>query len=267
MSRMDMGLWRPTNLIRSHGRPPDIVPSRWAPAVLAALWLLAGSALAQMAAPGSVSTPAPSRQAIVSANTALVTTGAAANLTGSWSGTNIENYDDQAGTTWNEEFTLQQDANGNIAGTRRTVSLQNPSYWALLSITGSVSGNTFTFQDVSVLSQNFPTGSPCLTSVSTTISSDGSSFSGPWTSSMFGCGGGTMEGTRYASDPAKNLGSGAPCDGGQGSRNGASTSSSGGSRTGMDCGQLKGAPTAGDPINISTGNKYLQEDDLRLRLG
>jgi len=76
-------------------------------------------------------------------------------------------------------------------------------------------------------------------------------------------GGGNIYGTAYAFDPGKNAGNGAGCDGGEGSDDGGGGSGAGGSgdSSGSSCADNKGAPMAGDPINTSTGNKYLQDDD------
>ena len=87
------------------------------------------------------------------------------------------------------------------------------------------------------------------------------------------CGGGNwITATQYTFDTAKNTGDGAGCDGGEGDDKGGS-----GSGTGGDAGSRaptcqerdgspldsssQGAPMAGDPINTSTGNKFLQDDD------
>ena len=57
------------------------------------------------------------------------------------------------------------------------------------------------------------------------------------------CGGtGSVMGTAYSYDPAKNSGKGCLDNGGEGA-------------------PCDGDPNVGDPINASTGNKYLQEDD------
>jgi len=66
---------------------------------------------------------------------------------------------------------------------------------------------------------------------------------------------------KLAADPAKNLGDGGRCDGGQGSAKGKGKSGSGGGSKGPSCSQIKGSPSVGDPINTSTGNFFLQEDD------
>lgn len=77
-------------------------------------------------------------------------------------------------------------------------------------------------------------------------------------------GGGNIFGTAYTFDAGQNNGEGAGCDGGEGSDGGGGGSGSGGDSP--TCGQSKGVPdtgtpSAGDPINTATGNKYMQEDD------
>jgi len=69
--------------------------------------------------------------------------------------------------------------------------------------------------------------------------------------------------TAYSNDPGKNIGDGGGCDGGEGHDGGGSGSGAGGNGAspGSTCADSKGAPMAGDPINTSTGNKYLQDDD------
>jgi len=80
-----------------------------------------------------------------------------------------------------------------------------------------------------------------------------------------GCGGGdAVTGTAYGFDAGQNNGEGAGCDGGEGSDGGGGGSGSGGDTP--SCESSKGVPdtgtpTAGDPINTATGNKYIQEDD------
>lgn len=80
------------------------------------------------------------------------------------------------------------------------------------------------------------------------------------------CGGGNaISATQYAFDPAGNNGEGAGCDGGEGSDGGGGdTGSSSGSASSCESNKGlpdTGTPTAGDPINTATGNKYVQEDD------
>lgn len=76
-------------------------------------------------------------------------------------------------------------------------------------------------------------------------------------------GGGSIYGTKLAYDPTKNTGDGGGCNGGEGEGGGGGASGSGGEAGSQEptCAQTKGAPTVGDPINASTGNKYLQDDD------
>lgn len=72
-----------------------------------------------------------------------------------------------------------------------------------------------------------------------------------------------VKGTAYSTDPGKNNGNGGGCDGGEGSDGGGDGSGAGGSGStnNPSCPNASGAPMAGDPINTSTGNKYLQDDD------
>ena len=62
----------------------------------------------------------------------------------------------------------------------------------------------------------------------------------------------------------RNAGDGGSCDGGEGSAGGGGGSGTGGDGTssGATCPDANGAPMQGDPINTSTGNKYLQDDDF-----
>jgi RHS repeat-associated protein len=97
------------------------------------------------------------------------------------------------------------------------------------------------------------------------MSDDRSSFSGTWASAQAGCKGGTLSAIRYGEASAKRLGSGLPCDGGEGSilfPGGGSGGSAGGNADGTSCAEEMGAPRVGDPIDASTGNFFLQEDDL-----
>ena len=70
-------------------------------------------------------------------------------------------------------------------------------------------------------------------------------------------------GTAYNSDTGDNLGDGAGCDGGEGDNDGGGSSGAGGNgaSSSTPCENSEGSPMAGDPINTSTGNKYLQDDD------
>jgi len=84
------------------------------------------------------------------------------------------------------------------------------------------------------------------------------------------CGGGPelVLGTIYSFDAGKNNGTGAGCDGGEG-HDADGGGSGGGAPTGCD-GQVggtdvkdNGVPSAGDPINTATGNKFIQDTDYR----
>lgn len=78
-------------------------------------------------------------------------------------------------------------------------------------------------------------------------------------------GGNGVFATQYSFDAAQNNGEGAGCDGGEGSDGGGGGTGSGGDGA-PSCESGKGVPdtgtpSAGDPINTATGNKYVQEDD------
>lgn len=81
------------------------------------------------------------------------------------------------------------------------------------------------------------------------------------------CGGGNqIVGTPYAYDTGKNNGTGAGCDGGEGQDG--DGGGSGGGDAPPSCPEEQGsanegAPSAGDPINTASGNKYIQETDFR----
>nr|WP_199038415.1 RHS repeat-associated core domain-containing protein [Dyella sp. ASV24] len=66
-----------------------------------------------------------------------------------------------------------------------------------------------------------------------------------------------------ANYPKKNLGDGDSCNCGEGKSGGGSGSGSGGNGAspGSSTSGDQGTPMVGDPINASTGNKYLQDDD------
>jgi RHS repeat-associated protein len=67
-----------------------------------------------------------------------------------------------------------------------------------------------------------------------------------------------------SANPVANSGSGIATDGGDGQDNGGAGSGSGGNGgtpSDCTCDDSTGAPNFGDPINASTGSKYLQDDD------
>ncbi|WP_354514240.1 MULTISPECIES: RHS repeat-associated core domain-containing protein [unclassified Luteibacter] len=187
----------------------------------------------------------------------------AVNVTGIWYG-NLSAPGDSSAAQWAQEFVLNQDATGAITGSRKTVAL-GASKQFVWSQTGTVSGTQLTLNDTTLISQMGSTD-PCKSTLTLTVSADGSSFSGTWAApTQSGCNGGTISATRYGGASAKRLGSGAPCDGGEGSAllaGGGSGGTASGNANGSSCAEKMGAPRVGDPIDASTGNFYLQEDDF-----
>lgn len=214
-------------------------------------------AFAQMGPPGQVSraVAVPAKSNATQATAATTT-----NVSGVWHG-NLESPSDSVSDAWAEEVTLTQDASGNVSGTRLTVPGGSGQKWFKTSLTGSVSGNTLTLNDQAILEQGDPSSSPCLINLTMTVSADGSTYTGPWTSST--CRGGSMTISHYGGQNAAGLGSGAPCDGGIGNAKNGPGSGGGasGNADGSSCAEKLGAAHVGDPIDASTGNFFLQEDD------
>ncbi|MBT2117486.1 DUF2778 domain-containing protein [Dyella sp. LX-66] len=197
------------------------------------------------------------RQAVASAAAT-----ATVNVTGLWHG-NLQAPGDATAAAWEEEFDLRQDDSGNVTGTRKTVPQSNgATNWYIWSVTGTVSGNTLTLNDTAVISRGSGTNTPCQDTTVVTLTPDGASFSGTWTAAT-GCKPGTVSATRFGGDVARNLGSGAACDGGLGSAKSGSGSGGGanGNADGSSCAETMGAAKVGDPIDAGTGSYYLQEDD------
>jgi RHS repeat-associated protein len=235
-------------------RSPERRHPFYASLVIATLWLLASAAVAQTQTRSGTTASTTVRITTRSADASSAT----ANVTGFWTGSVTNGGGDVDGTQWDEEFNLHQDANGNVTGTRKTIPLQNAADWILWSVTGTVSGNTLNLQDTTVQQQGNPDTQPCAIDATATISANGTSFSGTWTATN--CTGETISGTQYSADPGKNLGGGGRCDGGLGAKGAGGNSGSGGG--GITCPKIEGQPSAGDPINTSTGNNFLQEDDF-----
>lgn len=192
----------------------------------------------------------------------------AVDVSGFWRGTLAAAPGDPAGAVWDEELELHQDASGNIYGTRRTTPELNAVSWINWSVTGTVSGNTLVLTDTTLLGQGNLATSPCITTWTATVSADGTGISGNWTapSTQTGCTGGALGVTKLPASPAKNLGDGGRCDGGEGIAGGNKSGSSGSSASEPTCDSQNGAtttgaPSVGDPINFATGNFFLQEDD------
>jgi RHS repeat-associated protein len=192
---------------------------------------------------------------------------AAVDVTGTWRG-NLQAPGDATAAAWAEAFELTQDASGNVTGKRLTTPQSNANRWYAWSVAGSVSGNILTVADDTITGQGDSSTTGCKTSMSLTLSEtpEGTRLQGTWTSTQSGCFGGTLDITRLGGQAAKNLGSGARCDGGLGSAktvgsNGGSGGTASGNADGSSCAEAMGANHVGDPIDASTGNYYLQEDD------
>jgi RHS repeat-associated protein len=186
----------------------------------------------------------------------------ATDLSGTWHG-NLSAPGDSSAAQWAQEFTLTQDASGNVTGTRKTVAL-GAAVQFVWSESGTFSGNNLVLNDVAVVSSQGSTN-PCKTTQTLAVSTDGSSFSGTWAApTQSGCNGGTIAATKYGGTLAKHLGSGLPCDGGVGEikGGGGSGGSASGNADGSSCAEEMGSARVGDPIDASTGNFFLQEDDF-----
>lgn len=261
---MDVGVTQGREANRP-ARGMDLVGIAWRYAALALF--VAGTALspgarAQDASPSS----GPQRAARALAIPAAAPSGVAAtvDVTGTWQG-NLHAPSDSTAADWAEKFVLTQDATGNVTGTRLTTPASNANGWYLWSTAGSVSGNTLTTADGTMVAQGSSSNTGCKTSMSLTLSEtpQGTRLQGTWTSTQSGCAGGTVDITRLGGQATKNLGSGARCDGGLGSAKtgGGSGGTASGNANGSSCAEAMGANHVGDPIDASTGNYYLQEDD------
>jgi RHS repeat-associated protein len=97
------------------------------------------------------------------------------NATGYWTGPRLE-----AGfLPASLQITLVQDASGAVVGTVFLQDTDDPSYYALMSATGTVSGGLLSFQDTAFLINIPPLGAVwCLRSGTLSISADGTNLSG-----------------------------------------------------------------------------------------
>jgi RHS repeat-associated protein len=242
-----------------------LVGIAWRYAVL--VLFVAGTAISPEARAQDAS-PSSGRQRTVRATPVPAATpsgiAATVDVTGTWHG-NLHAANDSTAADWAQEFELTQDAAGNVTGTRRTTPLSNANGWYLWSVAGSVSGNMLTTADGTIIEQGGSANTGCETSMSLALSetAEGTRLQGTWTSSQAGCSSGTVDITRYGGQAAKNLGSGARCDGGLGSTKSGSGSggTASGNANGSSCAEVMGANVVGDPIDASTGNFHLQEDD------
>ena len=75
---------------------------------------------------------------------------ATVNVTGLWHG-NLQAPNDATAAAWEEEFDLRQDDSGNVTGTRKTTPQTNGTNWYIWSVTGTVSGNTLTLNDTTLV--------------------------------------------------------------------------------------------------------------------
>ncbi len=137
-------------------------------------------ALAQIGRPGQAKGVV-AASASANSNVARPAAAPATNVTGVWHGS-LESPFDSVADAWTEEVTLTQDASGNVTGTRLTVPGGSGQKWFKTSVSGTVSGNTMTIADQAVLEQGDPSSSPCHIALTMTLSADGSTFAGPWTS-------------------------------------------------------------------------------------
>ena len=144
------------------------------------------SAIAQMGRNGRASSVA---AASAKPDVAQQVADPAADVTGVWYGSLKSPYDSVA-DAWTEEVNLTQDAGGNVTGTRLTIPGGSGQKWFKTSVSGTVSGNTMTIADQGILEQGDSSSSPCLITLTMTLSADGSTFAGPWTSPT--CQGGSM---------------------------------------------------------------------------
>lgn len=101
--------------------------------------------------------------------------GAVLDINGTWSGTLS-----QADTTFPFEMSLNQTGT-SVAGTS---TIRNNTAYATMSLTGTISGNTFQFQEVKIINTSgppFPGGRWCIKSGTLTYTVVGSPLlRGPW---------------------------------------------------------------------------------------
>jgi YD repeat-containing protein len=95
--------------------------------------------------------------------------------TGYWTGPRLEEGSFAASL----QITLVQNAAGLVVGTVFLQDTDDPSYYALMSATGTVSGGSLSFQDTAFLINIPPPGTDwCLRSGTLSISADGTNLSG-----------------------------------------------------------------------------------------
>ena len=157
-------------------------------------------------------------------------------ITGNYSGTTTQPANTFGVPVFQSQFSLTEDSSGNVTGTRYDGIYGTP-YFAIWSVSGTISTGIFTFLDQALISQNPEPGTLwCQISGTLTVSPDGNTLTGPWTSSNCGSSGyGTVNVSRSS---GKLVGSGSLATG--------------------DC-------QCGDPIDINTGNVHEQFIDYSTR--
>ncbi|HMU50927.1 MAG TPA: neprosin family prolyl endopeptidase [Geminicoccaceae bacterium] len=105
-----------------------------------------------------------------------------ANVKGRWTGTATQ----PGGPTvpvFETRINIHQNSDGTISGERFIYVPSNPAYYGRFSFTGTVRGNTISFRENSIVSQNpAPRTRWCLFSVKLTYYSARNTMTGPWSS-------------------------------------------------------------------------------------
>src|ERR1700733_2184668 len=161
------------------------------------------------------------------------TTGAAQssfNASGSWTGPRTQTDEIVPA---NLKIQLVQNAAGLVVGTVLIFDANDPSYYALMSATGTVSGNSFIFQETTFLIDIDPPGAVwCMRKGTLTFSSDGNTLSGTLSSAQCG---NTATYTVSRTDISGLLVGNPVC---------------------LPGGTIGIGPCSTDPINIGSGNVY-----------
>jgi hypothetical protein len=115
-------------------------------------------------------------------------------LAGKWIGASL-----QPKTSGNTQFDFSMDLtiNGStVTGTSHINVLNLPQYYADFTVTGTATATTVDITETKITAQVPPNtgGSWCLIHATLTLSTDGTTLSGPWTAS--GCAPGTLSLTR-----------------------------------------------------------------------
>ena len=104
----------------------------------------------------------------------------AANITGLWEGT-LTQPNGGIQTTYDFVMNLVQNQNDNSVQGVSRIELTNPASFGVMTLTGTMSGNTFTFQEQTIAYQNLTSGYAWLIkSGSLEESTDATSMAGTW---------------------------------------------------------------------------------------